>query len=168
MAKYVSCTKDLPNGVTAGKRYEIMNQTGRAFEITDDDGDIRFCLKECCAHLRDGAKWVFHDEAEEVPAMNYKVGDKARVIGNTVSHDFPIGEVVKFAGGGANDRWEYLDGHDFWFINPDNFKGNLELLGEPAADLTLTLDIPTEAMKEFADHCERAASALERIKAALA
>jgi hypothetical protein len=100
--------------------------------------------------------------------MTYKIGDKATVIGNTVSHDFPIGEVVRFVGGNMDDKWEYLDGHDFWFINRDNFKDNLELLDEPGADLTLTLDIPTEAIKEFADHCERAAAALERIKAALA
>lgn len=95
--------------------------------------------------------------------MKYKVGDKARVIGNTVSHDFSIGEVVKFAG---NSKWEYLDENDFWFIGDDNFKDNLELLDKPSADLTL--DIHTQAMKEFADHCERAAAALERIKAALA
>lgn len=98
-------------------------------------------------------------------AMKYKVGDKARVIDNTVSHGFPIGEVVKFAG---YNKWEYLDGHDFWFINPDNFDDNLELLDKHAADLTLPLDIPTQAMKEFADHCERAAAALERIKDILA
>lgn len=99
--------------------------------------------------------------------MKYKVGDKAAVIGNTVSHDFPIGEIVKFKGGANKDKWEYLDGHDFWFISPDKFKDNLELLEKPDADITLSVDIPTEAMKEFADHCERAAVALERIKEGL-
>lgn len=97
--------------------------------------------------------------------MKYKVGDKAAVIGNTVCHDFPIGEVVKFAG---NSKWEYLDGHDFWFISDDNFDDNLELIDKPAEDLNLSVDIPTRAMKEFADHCERAAAALEQIKDILA
>ena len=101
MAKYVYCTKDLPNGVTAGNRYEITSQDSRSFEFSDDEGDLRFCLKNGCAHLRDGAEWVFTDE------WNAKLQE---------------------------------------------------------ANLNIDVAPATAAMNDFADACERAVAALEKLK----
>lgn len=43
----------VPNAdyLTAGKRYEVLEDKGKGFVITDDDGDRLYCLWEDCAHL---------------------------------------------------------------------------------------------------------------------
>lgn len=97
--------------------------------------------------------------------MKYKVGDRVRIIGGAydvdglrkgdvftiLKHNGPRGDYTLYYGSnGSNSDMPFFESEI-----------------EPAADLTLSVDIPTQAMKEFADQCERAAAALERIKEAL-
>lgn len=46
-------------------------------------------------------------------------GEKYRVTHNLTCHGFEIGEVVRFVGGEDNDRFDKLDGPDFWFMERD-------------------------------------------------
>lgn len=94
--------------------------------------------------------------------MKYRVGDKVVYRGKNY---FENGEVVTVVAVDLEDyNCDYrLCGKrgEFWVHNDD-------LEPHPAADLTLSVEIPTQAMNDFADHCERAAAALERIKDILA
>lgn len=100
--------------------------------------------------------------------MKYNVGDKVRVVSEVyVADGFRKGDVFIIQDHESkmicNKTEEFPEGLVF-------FEDEVEHVAEedePAADLTLSVDIPTQAMKEFADHCERAAAALERIKDAL-
>lgn len=90
----------------------------------------------------------------------FKVGDRVRVVGNSTLHCFKIGEIVRMV---SEDKFEYLNGSDWWLMNEDDYEA---VEPEPNAPLSVGIDISeaTEAMQEFADACERAAAALERIK----
>lgn len=49
-------------------------------------------------------------------------------------HRFGLGEIVRLANGapstGGGDRFEHLDGHDYWFVNADEY----ELFAEPEVE----------------------------------
>jgi hypothetical protein len=49
--------------VTPHKVYDVFNEDGDSFNLKDDTGDTRFCLKQGCAHIcyKD---WVFADVVE--------------------------------------------------------------------------------------------------------
>lgn len=102
--------------------------------------------------------------------MKYKVGDRVR-ISDAGKKEFSDHESNPYDGvGEITGKGSWLahkvswDNGEFNTYDPEH----LELAcDKPAADLTLSVDIPTQAMKEFADHCERAAAALERIKEAM-
>lgn len=92
--------------------------------------------------------------------MECKVGDKVRVVANETGHRFAIGEVVRKIGEG---KFEHLDGSDRWLMN----KGDYESVSENTANLNIDITPATTAMNEFADACERAVAALEKLNALL-
>ena len=98
--------------------------------------------------------------------MKYKVGDVVKA--NASCGWFEEGEVLTIIEIDEDFNVPYLcEGvNEQWWLPIESISGYAE--NKPAADLSLSVDIPTEAMKEFADHCERAAAALERIKDILA
>jgi len=49
--------------VTPHKVYDVFNEDGNSFNLKDDNGGTRLCLKEQCAHICHGA-WVFADVVE--------------------------------------------------------------------------------------------------------
>jgi len=49
---------------TPYKMYEVFNEDGDSFNLKDDTGDIRFCLKKGCNHICNN-DWVFADVVEE-------------------------------------------------------------------------------------------------------
>lgn len=69
--------------------------------------------------------------------MEYKVGDKVRVVANETGHCFAIGEVVRKIG---EDKFEHLDGSDWWLMN----KGDYESAEVEAANLNIDI-APTAA-----------------------
>ena len=50
---------------TPYKMYEVFNEDGDSFNLKDDNGGTRLCLKEQCAHICHG-DWVFADVVEVV------------------------------------------------------------------------------------------------------
>lgn len=56
---------------------------------------------------------------------------------NTYSgHDFHVGEEVRFVGDtytGKVDKFEHLDGHDFWYVNADEYEVITATPAEPGA-----------------------------------
>jgi len=59
-------TGQASNGsVTPHKVYDVFNEDGDSFNLKDDNGGTRLCLKEQCAHICHG-DWVFADVVEEV------------------------------------------------------------------------------------------------------
>jgi len=58
-------TGQATNGsVTPHKVYDVFNEDGDSFNLKDDNGGTRLCLKEQCAHICHG-DWVFADVVEE-------------------------------------------------------------------------------------------------------
>jgi len=51
--------------------------------------------------------------------MSFKKGDIGIIVGNTNEHEFPLGTKVRCV---YDDRWEYLDGSDFWYLNEADVK----------------------------------------------
>ena len=51
--------------VTPYKVYDVFNEDDDSFNLKDDNGGTRLCLKEQCAHICHG-DWVFADVVEEV------------------------------------------------------------------------------------------------------
>jgi len=59
-------TGQASNGsVTPHKVYDVFNEDGDSFNLKDDNGGTRLCLKEQCAHICSG-DWVLADIVEEV------------------------------------------------------------------------------------------------------
>lgn len=58
-------TGQATNGaVTPHKVYDVFNEDGDSFNLKDDTGDTRFCLKKGCTHICH-KDWVFADVVEE-------------------------------------------------------------------------------------------------------
>ena len=79
--------------------------------------------------------------------MEYKVGDKVRVVANETGHFFAIDEIVRNVG---DAKFEHLDGSDWWFMN----KGEYEAVEVEAANLSIDIAPTTAGMNEFEDACE--------------
>jgi len=52
------------NVLTPNKVYAVFNEDGDSFNITDDKGGTRFCIKRGCSHICRG-NWVLADIVEE-------------------------------------------------------------------------------------------------------
>ena len=50
--------------VTSYKVYDVFNEDGDSFNLKDNTGDTRFCLKQGCAHICH-SDWVFADIVEQ-------------------------------------------------------------------------------------------------------
>ena len=50
--------------VTPYKVYDVFNEDGDSFNLKDNTGDTRFCLKQGCAHICH-SDWVFADIVEQ-------------------------------------------------------------------------------------------------------
>lgn len=96
----------------------------------------------------------------------YKVGDRVRVVGTSDPYHYhghgKEGLITRIRDGKYGDYSvkvnvleQALSENDIEPIEP--------VPAEPAT-ISFTLDIPNDLMKEFADHCERAADALARIQ----
>lgn len=57
--------------VTPHKVYDIFNEDENSFNLKDDNGGTRLCLKQGCAHICQ-ADWVFADVVESVEAKQPK------------------------------------------------------------------------------------------------
>lgn len=51
-----------------------------------------------------------------------EVGTLVKVVDNINNHGFSIGEVVRYVGGPGEDGFEYVDGSDFWFMEPEEYE----------------------------------------------
>lgn len=99
----------------------------------------------------------------------YKIGDRVRIMsgGYSEAEGFKNGDIfVVTKDTTRQDGGGFIHGTCPEMGDMIFFLHEVEPVVSEVA--SITLDIPTEAMKEFVDHCERAAAALERIKAALA
>lgn len=162
MARYAVCNKDIAGTIKGGKKYLMTDETKSSFNIINEKGNHCYCLKHGCAHISsvEGAEWSFVEDEEKM-GHEYKVGDMVRIVsgGYEPTDNLRNGDVFKITK--VEDSFVYgaCDKGD----NLAFFKHEIEPVAT-AAELTFSVDIPTEAMKEFADHCERAAAAMERIK----
>jgi hypothetical protein len=52
------------SAVTPYKVYDVFNEDGDSFNLKDNTGDTRFCLKQGCAHICH-SDWVFADIVEQ-------------------------------------------------------------------------------------------------------
>ena len=50
------------------------------------------------------------------------VGTRVRVIANSLGHKFSIGEIVVRVDEDDEDRFDSLDGSDFWYLDPDEYE----------------------------------------------
>lgn len=95
----------------------------------------------------------------------YKVGDRVRIVHTDYDGcGLDVGTVHKVAS--LYGKGVHLFGVDDEGLKMELYFRSDEI--EPAPSiidkLSFDVDMPTADMKEFADHCERAAAALERIK----
>ena len=57
-----------------------------------------------------------------------ETGQLVKVVKNNSRHNFGIGEVVRFVGieisddGAENKIFEHLDGHDWWYMDAEEFE----------------------------------------------
>ncbi|PRT35326.1 hypothetical protein [Bacillus wiedmannii] len=107
------------------------SEYGDIVKVTEDDNG---CVPFNTNHL-DGSYAGWHYEGELVKATDEEVleakqallkkGDYARIIGNTSSHKFEIGTIVKlerYASGDDTFAAYYLDGSDFWYAYRRDFE----------------------------------------------
>ena len=64
--------------VTPHKVYEIFNEDDDSFNLKDNTGDTRFCLKQGCAHICHW-DWVFADIVEEVKEATTEVVEQTKL-----------------------------------------------------------------------------------------
>lgn len=56
--------QSINGAVTPHKVYDVFNEDENHFNLKDDNGNTRFCRKQCCGHIRSG-DWIFADIIEE-------------------------------------------------------------------------------------------------------
>lgn len=64
------------NVLTPNKVYAVFNEDGDSFNITDDKGGTRFCIKRGCSHICHN-DWVFADVVEEIKEAVTEVVEQA-------------------------------------------------------------------------------------------
>jgi len=58
-------------------------------------------------------------------SANIKIGRKYKIIGNFKDHEFPVGTIVRVVerhSTGEEYRAEYLEGHDWWWVYPQDLE----------------------------------------------
>ena len=64
--------------------------------------------------------------------MKYKAGDKVKIIASKHGHEFDIGEIVRIAEVYSdNYKADYLDGHDFWWVEDDEIEPANNIITRP-------------------------------------
>ena len=77
----------------------------------------RKCVPERDFDCYEGETYV---NKKETKTMKYKVNDKVKIVACNHGHGFEIGEFVRITEvTEINYRAEYLDGHDYWYVEDD-------------------------------------------------
>lgn len=87
--------------VTPHKVYDIFNEDENSFNLKDDNGGTRLCLKQGCAHICQ-ADWVFADIVEEVDTATKKTKKWSKWLPHTTNEQPVADDVivkVKFCDG---------------------------------------------------------------------
>ena len=101
--------------------------------------------------------------------MEYKVGDKVRIIAGEYEEDgFRLGDVFTVTGNSTRpDGRGFIHGTCADSGDMIFFSSEVEPVNENTANLNIDIAPATAAINDFAEACERAVAALEKLNALL-